>query len=74
MNEPAAGDPATQGDRPSAGGGDDPATVEHPIARVLPLLSPAHLDRDFDYLVPPALDARTRTPGWARASSAGGTR
>ncbi|MEV0060637.1 primosomal protein N' [Nocardia sp. NPDC050718] len=28
----------------------------HPIARVLPLLSPAHLDRDFDYLVPPELD------------------
>ncbi|WP_280474015.1 hypothetical protein, partial [Nocardia asiatica] len=27
-----------------------------PIARVLPLLSPAHLDRDFDYLVPPELD------------------
>ncbi|MFI1236492.1 primosomal protein N' [Nocardia salmonicida] len=28
----------------------------HPIARVLPLLSPAHLDRDFDYLVPAELD------------------
>nr|WP_309138527.1 primosomal protein N' [Nocardia cyriacigeorgica] len=28
-----------------------------PIARVLPLLTPAHLDRDFDYLVPPELDA-----------------
>ncbi|WP_378743015.1 primosomal protein N' [Nocardia brasiliensis] len=27
------------------------------MARVLPLLSPAHLDRDFDYLVPPDLDA-----------------
>ncbi|MET9486289.1 primosomal protein N' [Nocardia sp. NPDC006630] len=27
-----------------------------PIARVLPLLEPAHLDRDFDYLVPPELD------------------
>ncbi|WP_278264533.1 primosomal protein N' [Nocardia sp. AG03] len=26
------------------------------MARVLPLLSPAHLDRDFDYLVPPDLD------------------
>ncbi|WP_435825492.1 hypothetical protein, partial [Nocardia niwae] len=26
------------------------------MARVLPLLSPAHLDRDFDYLVPPELD------------------
>ncbi|WP_235211271.1 primosomal protein N' [Nocardia brasiliensis] len=30
--------------------------MEYPIARVLPLLSPAHLDRDFDYLVPPELD------------------
>ncbi|MCX4091228.1 hypothetical protein LBW94_002610 [Nocardia sp. alder85J] len=29
----------------------------HPIARVLPLLEPAHLDRDFDYLVPPDMDA-----------------
>ncbi|WP_432765815.1 primosomal protein N' [Nocardia cyriacigeorgica] len=28
-----------------------------PIARVLPLLTPAHLDRDFDYLVPPEFDA-----------------
>ncbi|MEV0338792.1 hypothetical protein AB0H49_07165 [Nocardia sp. NPDC050713] len=27
-----------------------------PIARVLPLLTPAHLDRDFDYLVPPEFD------------------
>ncbi|MEV6276515.1 primosomal protein N' [Nocardia sp. NPDC051832] len=31
-------------------------TAGHPIARVLPLLSPAHLDRDFDYLVPPEFD------------------
>nr|WP_235947251.1 primosomal protein N' [Nocardia terrae] len=30
--------------------------MTHPIARVLPLLEPAHLDRDFDYLVPPELD------------------
>ncbi|WP_442945599.1 primosomal protein N' [Nocardia sp. SSK8] len=36
---------------------DEPTTAAgHPIARVLPLLSPAHLDRDFDYLVPPDLD------------------
>ncbi len=36
---------------------DDTTTAAgHPIARVLPLLSPAHLDRDFDYLVPPELD------------------
>ncbi|WP_280468326.1 primosomal protein N' [Nocardia cyriacigeorgica] len=32
------------------------AALSHPIARVLPLLTPAHLDRDFDYLVPPELD------------------
>ncbi|MGW0251478.1 primosomal protein N' family DNA-binding protein, partial [Nocardia goodfellowii] len=31
-------------------------TAGRPIARVLPLLSPAHLDRDFDYLVPPEFD------------------
>jgi primosomal protein N' (replication factor Y) len=36
--------------------------VENPIARVLPLLTPAHLDRDFDYLVPPELDDIAR-PG-----------
>ncbi|MBL1076629.1 primosomal protein N' [Nocardia sp. 2] len=32
------------------------ASVERPIARVLPLLEPAHLDRDFDYVVPPEMD------------------
>ncbi|MEV3964601.1 primosomal protein N' [Nocardia sp. NPDC050193] len=32
------------------------------MARVLPLLTPAHLDRDFDYLVPPELDDIAR-PG-----------
>ncbi|WP_459550284.1 primosomal protein N' [Nocardia sp. X0981] len=37
-------------------------TITHPIARVLPLLTPAHLDRDFDYLVPPELDEIAR-PG-----------
>ncbi|WP_328398358.1 primosomal protein N' [Nocardia sp. NBC_00416] len=36
--------------------------ISHPIARVLPLLTPAHLDRDFDYLVPPELDEIAR-PG-----------
>ncbi|WP_280457512.1 hypothetical protein [Nocardia carnea] len=36
--------------------------VSHPVARVLPLLTPAHLDRDFDYLVPPELDEIAR-PG-----------
>ncbi|WP_433192605.1 hypothetical protein ACQP1G_28325 [Nocardia sp. CA-107356] len=34
----------------------DSTAAGHPIARVLPLLSPAHLDRDFDYVVPPELD------------------
>ncbi|MEU2252326.1 primosomal protein N' [Nocardia xishanensis] len=33
-----------------------PEAPARPIARVLPLLTPAHLDRDFDYLVPPELD------------------
>ncbi|MEV2220867.1 primosomal protein N' [Nocardia vinacea] len=44
----------------SAGAGatatHDSTAAGHPVARVLPLLSPAHLDRDFDYLVPPELD------------------
>lgn len=30
--------------------------LDKPIARVLPLLEPAHLDRDFDYSVPPEMD------------------
>jgi primosomal protein N' (replication factor Y) len=38
------------------------AAVGRPVARVLPLLQPAHLDRVFDYLVPPELDAAAR-PG-----------
>ncbi|WP_436838486.1 primosomal protein N' [Nocardia nova] len=32
------------------------APLGKPIARVLPLLEPAHLDRDFDYSVPPEMD------------------
>ncbi|MGW0326230.1 primosomal protein N' [Nocardia sp. NPDC003183] len=36
--------------------GETSTAAGHPIARVLPLLSPAHLDRDFDYLVPAELD------------------
>ncbi|MFJ2663343.1 primosomal protein N' [Nocardia fluminea] len=36
--------------------GETSTAAGHPIARVLPLLSPAHLDREFDYLVPPDLD------------------
>ncbi len=38
------------------------AAVELPIARVLPLLQVSHLDREFDYLVPPELDEQAR-PG-----------
>ncbi|MFD3508357.1 primosomal protein N' [Nocardia sp. NPDC058666] len=37
-------------------GEEHSTTAGHPIARVLPLLSPAHLDRDFDYLVPAELE------------------
>lgn len=33
-----------------------PAPLDRPIARVLPMLEPAHLDRDFDYSVPPEMD------------------
>lgn len=36
--------------------------LEYPIARVVPLLTPAHLDRDFDYWVPLAWDAAAQ-PG-----------
>ncbi len=53
----------TPGDEPSPGvsavsgapTSSDPE-LALPIARVLPLLTPAHLDRDFDYLVPPEFD------------------
>ncbi|MEV4125039.1 hypothetical protein [Nocardia sp. NPDC049707] len=40
----------------------DSTAAGRPIARVLPLLSPAHLDRDFDYVVPPEL-AEIAQPG-----------
>lgn len=40
---------------------DTPA-AEAPVARVLPMLGLAHLDRPFDYLVPPQ-DAETAQPG-----------
>lgn len=33
-----------------------PSPTELPVARVLPLLQVSHLDREFDYLVPPELD------------------
>ncbi len=53
----------TPGDEPSPGvsavsGASTPSDpgLALPIARVLPLLTPAHLDRDFDYLVPPEYD------------------
>lgn len=37
--------------------GSDSTDTPAPVARVLPLLEPAHLDRDFDYLVPPSMAA-----------------
>ncbi|QLY34709.1 primosomal protein N' [Nocardia huaxiensis] len=48
-----------------AGGARDSkpmVAVALPVARVLPLLEPAHLDRDFDYVVPPEMD-ETAQPG-----------
>ncbi len=45
-------DPGSEGSTPTT----TSTTAGLPIARVLPLLSPAHLDRDFDYLVPPEFD------------------
>lgn len=57
MDEPDADRAAATADGPRR---------EHPgagpVARVLPLLTPAHLDRDFDYLIPPEYDAVAR-PG-----------
>ncbi len=49
----AAGEPnaGARVDREMSGAG-----LDKPIARVLPLLEPAHLDRDFDYAVPPEMD------------------
>lgn len=56
----SAGSGAARPAKRSVPAGQPP--VSHPIARVLPLLTPAHLDRDFDYLVPPELDEIAR-PG-----------
>lgn len=64
------GDPASPGVSAVSGPGlpaepvaeAEAGDLSHPIARVLPLLTPAHLDRDFDYLVPPELDETAR-PG-----------
>lgn len=70
MSRPTAGEPAAPADQKSAGAAASaarrakartPATTL-PIARVLPLLTPAHLDRDFDYLVPAEFDEIAR-PG-----------
>ncbi|MFI6866366.1 hypothetical protein [Nocardia sp. NPDC050406] len=56
----AAGAPGPEDVSHVATPGAAPAAVvvpgSRPIARVLPLLEPAHLDRDFDYLVPPEMD------------------
>ncbi|WP_254622985.1 primosomal protein N' [Rhodococcus sp. W8901] len=43
-------------------GTDKTAAAHAPVARVLPLLPLAHLDREFDYLVPADLDEQAR-PG-----------
>ncbi|MCL2536023.1 MAG: primosomal protein N', partial [Nocardiaceae bacterium] len=43
-------------------GTDKTAAAHAPVARVLPLLPVAHLDREFDYLVPADLDEQAR-PG-----------
>ncbi len=51
--------PAAVAEHAAAVAGSDeaaPIRLEKPIARVLPLLEPAHLDRDFDYSVPPEMD------------------
>ncbi|MFC8530505.1 primosomal protein N' [Nocardia sp. NPDC057227] len=52
MDEPDADRAAATADGPRPG---HPGAG--PVARVLPLLTPAHLDRDFDYLIPPEYDA-----------------
>ncbi|MFF0453902.1 primosomal protein N' [Nocardia africana] len=61
MSEPhsdaADGADAVAGQDAVAGGESAPGPrLGKPIARVLPLLEPAHLDRDFDYSVPPEMD------------------
>lgn len=56
----AAGAPGPEDVSHVATPGSAPAAVVapgcRPIARVLPLLEPAHLDRDFDYVVPAEMD------------------
>lgn len=47
-----------------------PAT-EHPVARVLPMLGLAHLDRPFDYLVDQAMDAEAQPGTRVRVRFAG---
>lgn len=46
----------TTNNEPSAGPADQSAGSAVGIARILPLLSLAHLDREFDYLVPAELE------------------
>ncbi|WP_370654913.1 primosomal protein N' [Prescottella sp. R16] len=43
-------------------GTEKAAAAQAPVARVLPLLPVAHLDREFDYLIPADLDEQAR-PG-----------
>src|SRR5699024_3656694 len=53
-----SGDGTDSGGAPAGGrdGGAASAPVALPVARVLPMVQPAHLDRVFDYRVPSALD------------------
>ena len=70
MSRPTDGETAAPADKKSAGAAASAArrakaktpAATLPIARVLPLLTPAHLDRDFDYLVPAEFDEIAR-PG-----------
>lgn len=48
---PAGGDGAAEIEAAGA------AEIAAPVARVLPMVAPAHLDRTFDYLVPPEMSA-----------------
>src|SRR5690606_4107231 len=72
LTRPAAGEPVAPADTQSAGAAASTGRRKRkppsapaarlPVARVLPLLTPAHLDRDFDYLVPAEFDELAR-PG-----------
>lgn len=58
----ASGSPQRRAARAKKSAPPTAEPIANPVARVLPLLTPAHLDRDFDYLVPPELDEIAR-PG-----------